>query len=72
MISSSYESYFSLWDTAGQEDLERIRVLSYDNLSVLVVSFSLVRQETFENVKNFWKNEIEENKEKFKDTKVSV
>lgn len=28
-----------LWDTAGQEDYERLRPLSYPNVSYIVISF---------------------------------
>ena len=47
-----------LWDTAGQEDLENIRVLSYTNTDVFLVCFSVVEPVSLENVKNKWLNEL--------------
>ena len=50
-----------LWDTAGQEEFERIRVLSYENTSCFVVCFSVADLVTFENVKQRWLPELRRN-----------
>jgi Ras-related C3 botulinum toxin substrate 1 len=39
-----------LWDTAGQEDYNRLRPLSYRGADVFVLSFSLVSRASYENV----------------------
>ncbi|CEP15243.1 hypothetical protein [Parasitella parasitica] len=48
-----------LWDTAGQEDYDRLRPLSYPQTDVFLVCFSLVSRPSFENVKTKWYPEID-------------
>ncbi|XP_043263984.1 ras-like GTP-binding protein RhoL [Colletes gigas] len=48
----------TLWDTAGQEDYERIRPLSYPNTDCFLICFSVNSRNSFENVVNKWYPEI--------------
>ncbi|KAL9668235.1 hypothetical protein QQ045_002613 [Rhodiola kirilowii] len=48
-----------LWDTAGQEDYNRLRPLSYRGADVFVVAFSLVSRASYENVLKKWIPELQ-------------
>ena len=47
-----------LWDTAGQEDYDRLRPLSYPNTDVFLVTFALTSKTSLDNVKQKWLVEI--------------
>ncbi|KAJ3429897.1 hypothetical protein M0812_22897 [Anaeramoeba flamelloides] len=47
-----------LWDTAGQEDYDRLRPLSYPGTDVFMVCFSLVSKTSFKNINSKWIQEI--------------
>ncbi|CAN3362032.1 hypothetical protein DICA3_D24036 [Diutina catenulata] len=48
----------ALWDTAGQEEYDRLRPLSYPNVDVLLVCFSLESVVSLQNVKDTWFPEV--------------
>lgn len=49
----------SIWDTAGQEDYDRVRVLSYEGTDLIIVCFALNSKASLESVGDRWKEEVE-------------
>ena len=48
----------ALWDTAGQEDFDRLRPLSYPDTDVILVCFSYDNPDSLVNVKEKWIPEV--------------
>lgn len=48
----------ALWDTAGQEEYERLRPLSYHNSHVILIGFALDVPDSLENARNKWVDEV--------------
>ncbi|OMJ29251.1 GTP-binding protein RHO1 [Smittium culicis] len=47
-----------LWDTAGQEDYDRLRYLSYPDTNAVLICFSVDSPDSLENVEEKWINEV--------------
>lgn len=58
LSAGDHEIELSLWDTAGQEDFDRIRPLSYAGTDVFLVCFSLVSRTSMHNVPYKWIPEL--------------
>lgn len=50
-----------LWDTAGQEDYEKLRPLSYPGTHVFLVCFAVISGSSYENVESKWVPELKKN-----------
>lgn len=61
---NNVEHNILLWDTAGQEELLNIRVLSYANTDVFLMCFSVVDKTTLDNIKEKWIPEVRDNTKK--------
>ncbi|KII75019.1 Transforming protein RhoA [Thelohanellus kitauei] len=48
----------ALWDTAGQEDYDRLRPLSYPDTDVVLVCYSIDSPDSLENVAEKWVPEV--------------
>ena len=57
VINGKYIS-LNLWDTAGQEDYDRLRPLSYPLTDVFIICYSVISPSSYENVVAKWYPEI--------------
>lgn len=48
----------ALWDTAGQEDYDRLRPLSYPDSNVILICFSIDSPDSLDNVLEKWISEV--------------
>jgi len=59
MDHSGKKVLLHLWDTAGQEDYDRLRPLSYPGADIVLLCFSLVTEASFETIKDKWFPEVD-------------
>lgn len=52
------EISLALWDTAGEEDYDRLRPISYQRANVVLICFSIESPITLKNVKEKWWPEV--------------
>lgn len=60
MMVDGSEYILQLWDTAGQEDFDRLRLLSYPRTHVFIVCFQVTSEDSLHNVKIKWRPEVQE------------
>ncbi len=48
----------ALWDTAGQEDYDRLRPLSYPDSNVILICFAVDLPDSLDNVQEKWISEV--------------
>ena len=62
----SYKKYnktikFQIWDTAGQEKYRSINKLFYSDANIAILVYDITRKETFNEIKNYWYEQVKEN-----------
>uniref|UniRef100_A0A8C2LTZ2 Ras homolog family member D n=1 Tax=Cricetulus griseus TaxID=10029 RepID=A0A8C2LTZ2_CRIGR len=50
--------HLQIWDTAGQDDYDRLRPLFYPDANVLLLCFDVTSPNSFDNVSNRWYPEV--------------
>ena len=51
---------FEIWDTAGQEKYRALTKIFYKDAGVAILVYDITRKESFEEIKNYWYNQIKE------------
>lgn len=54
----TFQVELALWDTAGQEDYDRLRPLSYPDTDVILMCFSIDSPDSLENIPEKWTPEV--------------
>ncbi len=57
-----------IWDTAGQERYRSITKIFYKDANVAILAYDIARKESFEEIKNYWYQQLKENAPK----KISI
>ena len=57
-VSFDLQVELALWDTAGQEDYDRLRPLSYPDTDVILMCFSIDSPDSLENIPEKWTPEV--------------
>ena len=52
---------YEIWDTAGQEKYRALAKVFYKNAGVCILVFDITRRKSFDELKNYWINEIKAN-----------
>ena len=62
--SMSFDEYggksikFDIWDTAGQEKYRALTKIFYKDASIAILVYDITRKESFDELKNYWYNQI--------------
>jgi len=52
---------FEIWDTAGQEKYRALAKVFYKTAAVCILVYDITRKTSFEELKNYWVNEVKTN-----------
>jgi Ras-related C3 botulinum toxin substrate 1 len=53
-IVDGQQIHLELWDTAFQDDWEKLRLLTYQQTDIFLICFSLVSPKSLEDVQTMW------------------
>ena len=59
--NSKLKIKFELWDTAGQEKYRALTKIFYKNISACLFVYDITKRKTFDEVKNYWLDEVRKN-----------
>ena len=60
-LENSKKIKLVIWDTAGQEKYRSLNKIFLKGANIVLIVYDITRKETFEEIKNFWYNNIIEN-----------
>ena len=52
---------YQIWDTAGQEKYRGLTKIFYKDAQIVILVYDVTRRNTFDEIKNYWYNQIKEN-----------
>ena len=52
---------FEIWDTAGQEKYRALTKMFYKDASIAILVYDITREESFEQIRDFWVDQLKEN-----------
>ena len=55
------ELSFEIWDTAGQEKYRALTKMFYKDASIAILVYDITREESFEQIRDFWVDQLKEN-----------
>ncbi len=58
LVVDGHSLQLHLWDTAGQEDYERLRPLAYPDSNVILICFTVDSHSSLDNVRDVWLPEV--------------
>ena len=63
MVFKDYQNQvvnFEIWDTAGQEKYRALTQIFYKDASIAILVFDITNEESFEEIKNYWYDQVKE------------
>lgn len=61
LIDEKISLRMEIWDTAGQERYRSLAKVIYKNASIVIFVYDITKRNTFEELKNFWIEEVKNN-----------